>query len=114
MDQPKLCDLTCGPCKGGTPPMTRDEIAPLMPQVPKWQLIGGEDEHLAIERIWKFKDFAQAQAFVDAVGALAEREGHHPDIAYGWGYARITLWTHAANGLTRNDFIVAAKIDLLP
>ncbi len=86
-----------------------DEIAGLRPQVPRWEIV---DWH-KLKRKFKFKNFAEALAFVNRVGALAESEGHHPDIRFGWGYAEITLFTHAVGGLSENDFILAAKIDIL-
>ena len=111
---PQLCDLKCAPCRGGIPPLTREEIAPLLAQVPEWNLSG---DARSISRAWAFKNFSEAEAlalsFGPKVGALAEEEGHHPDVAYGWGYYRITLMTHAINGLHQNDFILAAKIDRL-
>lgn len=110
MEQPRLCDLKCVPCRGGIPPLTREEIAPLALQVPEWTLA---DDATAISRAWKFKNFKEALAFVNRVGEIAEAEGHHPDIEFGWGYVRIKLWTHAIKGLHANDFIVAAKIDRL-
>ncbi|TSC66821.1 MAG: pterin-4-alpha-carbinolamine dehydratase [Parcubacteria group bacterium Gr01-1014_72] len=84
-----------------------DEIAVLHKEVPEWKIV--EYHHLTRE--FKFPDFASALAFVNKVGALAESEGHHPDIELGWGYARIKIFTHAVDGLSENDFIVAAKID---
>lgn len=108
MDQPQLCDLKCAPCRGSIPPLTRDQLAPLLAQVPEWTLA---EDALSISRAWKFKDFKQAQEFVNKVGAVAEAEGHHPDIEFGWGYVRLKLWTHAIKGLHENDFILAAKVD---
>ena len=116
MDQKgNLCDLKCVPCHDKTiPPLTREEITPLLAQVPEWKLADGA---ASITRSWKFKNFKEAESFAlsfgTKVGALAEEEDHHPDIAYGWGYYRITLQTHAIKGLHQNDFIVAAKIDAL-
>ncbi len=87
--------------------MTLAEAEAMMPRVQGWRLAGD----VAIVADWKFKNFQEAQAFVNRAGALAEAEGHHPDIAYGWGYAKLTLTTHAINGLSENDFILAAKIN---
>lgn len=83
------------------------EIEELRKQVPNWDI---EDWH-ELKRRFKFKNFAEALLFVSKVGALAESEGHHPDITFGWGFAEITLFTHAVDGLSENDFILAAKID---
>ena len=110
MDQPQLCDRKCVPCRGGIPPLTREQIAPLAAQTPEWKLA---DDALSISRAFKFKDFKEALAFVNKAGEIAETEGHHPDIEFGWGYARFRLWTHAIKGLHENDFIMASKIDAL-
>ena len=104
-------DLTkqkCVACEGGTAPMKREEFSQYLPQVKDWEVI--EDKKL--QRTFKFKDFKQALAFVNKVGATAEEEGHHPNIfLYGWNKVRITLFTHVIDGLSLNDFIMAAKID---
>lgn len=106
----ELAKKKCVPCMGGIPPLTRDEAVELGTNVPQWRL--AEDAR-AISRDFKFGDFAQALAFVNQVGVLAEEEGHHPDIQLGWGYASIKLYTHKINGLHENDFIMAAKINSL-
>lgn len=95
----------CVPCKTGEGKLLPVEIDLLIKETPKWQV---ENDKLA--RKFKFKNFKEALEFVNKVGALAEAEGHHPDISFGWGYATITLSTHAIKGLSRNDFIVAKKI----
>jgi 4a-hydroxytetrahydrobiopterin dehydratase len=86
-----------------------DEVATnaLLTHTPKWSII----ENREIIRKFKLKNFASALAFVNKVGEIAESEGHHPDIKFGWGYVEITLTTHAVNGLSENDFIMASKID---
>jgi len=107
-----LTDKKCVACEGGIPPLTREEIAEFQPQVPKWEVAGNG---LSITRQFSFKDFKQALAFVNKVGALAEEEGHHPDITlFQYKHVLISLWTHAIGGLSENDFILAAKIDTLP
>jgi 4a-hydroxytetrahydrobiopterin dehydratase len=83
------------------------ELEALAEQVPQWKVVDGH--HLT--RAFKFADFAQALAFVNKVGAIAEEQGHHPDILLAWGKAEVTTWTHKINGLTESDFILAAKID---
>lgn len=114
MGQMRLSEQRCVPCRGGVPPLTRPEIAPLIAQVPDWKLA---DDALSISRTWKFKDYMHAQEFflgiAPKIGEIAEEQGHHPDLAYGWGYVRVTLQTHAIKGLHQNDFILAAKIDAL-
>jgi 4a-hydroxytetrahydrobiopterin dehydratase len=102
-----LSSRHCVPCHGGVPRLTAEEFAPLLSQLRGWDAI--EEHHLARE--YKFQNFADALAFVNRVGQIAEQEGHHPDIALGWGYARIQIYTHAIDGLTESDFILAAKID---
>ena len=107
----QLADKKCVPCRGGVPPLKGKELDNLHKVVPQWTVI---DEHHLV-REFKFPDFAQALAFVNRVGAVAEEQGHHPDILLAWGKAEITLWTHKVNGLTESDFIMAAKINrLLP
>ncbi|NRP74501.1 putative pterin-4-alpha-carbinolamine dehydratase [Ensifer psoraleae] len=106
-----IAEKSCTPCRGGVPPLTRDEAAGYLSQTPGWDLL--DDGH-QIRRKFKFDDFKQALAFVDEVGRLAEDEGHHPDIRFGWGYAEVSLWTHKIKGLHENDFIMAAKINQLP
>lgn len=105
-----LAQKTCTPCRGGVDPLTRDEAEELRKQAPEWGLV---DDARKIERTFRFKNFREAQTFVNAVGDLAESEGHHPDITFGWGYATISLYTHKIKGLHENDFIMAAKIDRL-
>jgi 4a-hydroxytetrahydrobiopterin dehydratase len=104
-----LATKNCVPCRGGTPPLKGEALAALASRVPQWKVA---NEH-HITRAFKFPDFVQALAFVNRVGELAEQQGHHPDILLAWGKAEITLWTHAVNGLSESDFIMAAKIDQL-
>jgi 4a-hydroxytetrahydrobiopterin dehydratase len=106
----ELAEKRCVPCRGGTPPLKREELAKLQPQVPGWQVI---DEH-HLSKAYKFPDFVTALAFVNRVGEVAEQEGHHPDIYLSWGKVEIRIWTHKINGLTESDFILAAKIDRVP
>ena len=105
-----LVRKTCTPCRGGVPPLTRDEAAAYLAQVPGWELA---DDATEIHRTFKMGDFAGALAFVQRVGGLAEAEWHHPSITFGWGYATISLRTKKIKGLHENDFIMAAKIDKL-
>ena len=103
-----LTQKRCIPCEVGGPSFNRVEAEALMGQVPEWEL---DTDAKTISKNFKFKDFARALAFVNNVGALAESEGHHPGIDFGWGRAKISLTTHAIKGLSENDFIMAAKID---
>ena len=105
----QLADKKCVPCRGGVPPLQGKELEAMHQLVPKWTVV---DEH-HIRREFQFPDFQQALNFVNRVGAVAEQEGHHPDIFLAWGKSEITLWTHKINGLTESDFIMAAKIDRL-
>ena len=107
-----LTDFKCVPCRGGELPLTDKEIASLAPQVSEWAL-AEKDGVKRLEKVFKFKDFAAALAFTQSVGALAESEGHHPLIVTEWGRVTIQWWTHKIKGLHRNDFIMAAKTDLL-
>ncbi len=104
-----LASKTCVPCRGGVPALKGKELESLHQQVPQWEVV---NEHHII-RSFSFPDFKQALDFVNRVGALAEAQGHHPDILLAWGKAEITLWTHKIDGLTESDFIMAAKIDAL-
>jgi 4a-hydroxytetrahydrobiopterin dehydratase len=102
-----LSGKTCVPCRGGVPPLTADEIRPLAAQVEHWTVTGNHH----IEKELAFPDFKNALAFVNKVGAIAEAQGHHPDIFLAWGKVGVKIWTHKIDGLTESDFILAAKID---
>jgi 4a-hydroxytetrahydrobiopterin dehydratase len=105
-----LVNLKCIPCRGGVPPLEGTKIAELLPLVTGWEKIT-EDGYDKIRRKYKFKNFRKAMEFVNRVAAIAEEQGHHPDIYIEWNVVILTLWTHAIKGLHENDFIVAAKID---
>ncbi len=105
-----LTEKVCVPCQGGIPPLTRDEAEVYARETPDWTL---SEDATRIMRQFAFDNFAAAFEFVDRVGKLAEAEGHHPDISFGWGYADIIIFTHKIKGLHENDFILAAKIDNL-
>jgi 4a-hydroxytetrahydrobiopterin dehydratase len=103
-----LADQKCVPCRGGVPPLPSDRVQSLLQELGRgWTL--NKDGHL--ERLYTFKDFAQALAFVNKVGAVAEAEGHHPDFYLAWGKCKVEIWTHKINGLTESDFYLAAKAD---
>ena len=105
-------DLTrkkCVPCEGGIPPMTPDEVKTYLAQVKGWESIGDK----RIRKKFSFKDFKEAMVFVNNVADLAEYEGHHPDIHVHWNEVTLELWTHKIGGLHENDFILAAKVDIL-
>ncbi|MGH7070433.1 MAG: 4a-hydroxytetrahydrobiopterin dehydratase [Acetobacteraceae bacterium] len=103
-----LVTKSCTPCRGGIPPLTPPEAKEFLAQAPEWAL--PDDAH-RIERTFRLGNFREALAFVQQVGELAEAEGHHPDISFGWGYATVSLRTKKIKGLHENDFIMAAKID---
>ena len=105
-----LTSKSCTPCKGGVAPLTAQQAQDLHREVPEWDL---RDAAHRIERKFKFKNFGEALRFVGQVGELAEAEGHHPDISFGWGYATVSQLTKKIKGLHENDFVMAAKIDRL-
>ena len=105
-----LAEKSCTPCRGGIPPLTREEADAYRMQAPQWELLDGAKR---VERTYHFKNFGGAFEFVRQVAALAETEGHHPDISFGWGYATVSLRTKKIKGLHENDFIMAAKLDRL-
>jgi 4a-hydroxytetrahydrobiopterin dehydratase len=105
-------DLTqkkCVPCEAGTPPLDAGVILELAKNVPVWKII----DNKKLSREFKFKDFKEAMAFINRVAEIAETEGHHPDIYVFYNLVRLELSTHAVGGLSENDFILAAKIDVI-
>lgn len=103
-----LADMKCVPCRGGTPPMEESRARELLARLsPGWEL--NQAGHL--ERMYPFKNFAQALLFANTVGAVAEAEGHHPDLSIAWGKCGVEIWTHKIKGLTESDFYLAAKAD---
>ena len=103
-----LAEMTCTPCRGGIPKLTAEEAEAYRQQAPEWTL---RDEATRIDRSYRFRNFADAFAFVRHAGDLAEAEAHHPDISFGWGYATVSLRTKKIRGLHENDFIMAVKLD---
>ena len=108
----ELTEQKCVACRVGAPSVTPDEITQLHPKIPDWQIIT-EDGISKLDRVFKFKNFKDAIAFTDAVGAAAEEEGHHPRITIEWGKVAVTWWTHKIPNLHKNDFIMAAKTDAI-
>jgi len=102
-----LAEKACVPCAGGVPPLKGGEVQTLLAQLEGWEAV--EEHHLA--KTYRFPDFAQALAFVNRVGALAEENHHHPDLHLAWGKVRVEIWTHKIDGLTESDFIFSAKCD---
>ena len=104
-----LAEKHCVPCRGGVPSLKGEELEKLRAQLPGWQVV--DEHHLA--KLFTFPDFRSALDFVNRAGAVAEEEGHHPDLYLSWGKVEVRTWTHKIDGLTESDFILAAKIDRL-
>ena len=107
-----LTEMRCVACRRDAPPVTAAEIARFQPQIADWEVIelGGIKR---LRRAFSFDDFGQAMEFTNKVGELAEEEGHHPALMTEWGKTTVTWWTHKIGGLHRNDFVMAAKTDVL-
>jgi 4a-hydroxytetrahydrobiopterin dehydratase len=105
----KLAERHCIPCRGGTPPLQGADLIPFAGQLPDWKII--EEHHVA--RSFSFPDFKTGLDFVNRVGAVAEAEGHHPDLCLAWSKVDVQIYTHKIRGLTESDFVMAAKIDQL-
>ena len=106
-----LLNKKCVPCEGGVTPFEISEIHKYQKKVDGWDVSKNEKNIYFLEKKFKFNNFLESQKFVNEVGKISEEEGHHPDINGGWGYAKIIITTHAIEGLSENDFILAAKID---
>ena len=106
-----LLKKKCEPCEGKVSPFDMSEIHKYQKKVDGWEIIQNDNKVYLLEKKFEFKDFLESQKFVNEVGKVSEEEGHHPDIIFGWGYAKINITTHAIEGLSENDFILAAKID---
>ncbi len=107
-----LVTMKCVACRGGEPTLSDAEIARYQPQVAEWEIVTRENIK-RLEHVFKFKNFVDALAFTNRVGAIAEEEGHHPVLITDWGKVTVTWWTHKIRGLHRNDFIMAAKTDAI-
>ena len=106
-----LINKKCLPCEGGAIPFDISEIHKYQKKVDGWEITEDENKIFFLLKKFKFENFIKSQNFVNEVGKISEEEGHHPDISFGWGYAEIKITTHAIEGLSENDFILAAKID---
>ena len=106
-----LLNKKCVPCEGGVIPFDISEIHKYQKKVDGWDIIKDKEEIYFLEKKFNFLNFVESEEFVSKVGKISEKEGHHPDINFGWGYAKVTITTHAIKGLSENDFILAAKID---
>ena len=108
-----LKDKKCVPCEGGVIPFDISEIHKYQKKVDGWNILKDSKQNFFLNKRFNFNNFLESQKFIDKVGEISENEGHHPDISFGWGYAEIKITTHAIEGLSENDFILAAKIDQL-
>ena len=106
-----LHEKNCIPCRGGVPPFDISEIHKYLKKVDGGEVRKNKDEYFFLEKEYKFKNFIESQKFINEAGNIAEKEGHHPDITFGWGYAKIKIFTHAIKGLHESDFVLAAKVD---
>ena len=106
----ELAQKQCVPCRGGVPPLKGAELDSLKRQVPGWDVLN--EHHL--KKTYTFPDFVKALDFVNKAGAIAEQQGHHPDLYLSWGKVGVEIWTHKIDGLTESDFILAAKLDQIP
>ena len=108
-----LAKKKCAPCEGGVIPFDISEIHKYQKKVDDWNIKENEEKKFFLYKKFNFKNFLESQKFINFIGKISEEEGHHPDITFGWGYAEIKITTHAIEGLSENDFILAAKIDQL-
>ena len=107
----ELFEKKCVPCEGNTAAFDYSEIHKYLKKVNDWEVKQNDQKNYYLEKNFKSKNFLSSQKFVNLVGDIAEKEGHHPDINFGWGYAKIKIYTHAIKCLSENDFILAAKVD---
>lgn len=107
-----LAEQHCTTCRPGTPSLASAEVDRLLQQVPGWTVVQA-DGHLLLTRTLRFKGFMPGVELTSRIAEIAEQEQHHPDLHLSYGSLRVELWTHAAGGLTENDFVLAAKIDRL-
>jgi 4a-hydroxytetrahydrobiopterin dehydratase len=109
----ELYKKKCVACDGNTLPFDTREIHKYLKKVDGWDVKNNNENNYYLKKDFKFKNFIESQQFVNKVGIIAELEKHHPDIHFGWGYAKIKIFTHAIKGLAESDFILAAKIDMI-
>ena len=107
----KLYKKNCIKCDGNTAPFGKSEIDKYQKKIVGWELKNDNEKNYYLEKKFKFQNFIESQEFVNKVGLISEKEGHHPDIYFGWGHAKIKIFTHAIKGLSESDFILAAKVD---
>ena len=109
----KLFEKKCISCEGNISAFDYSEIHKYLKKVNDWEVKEDNKKNYLLEKKFKFKNFLSSQKFINLIGDISEKEGHHPDISFGWGYAKIKICTHAISGLSENDFILAAKIDCI-
>jgi 4a-hydroxytetrahydrobiopterin dehydratase len=109
----KLNEKKCVPCRGDIPPFTKQQIDEYLKYLTDWKVQINEKKAFYLSRIYKFSNFEKSLSFINKVSTIAEEEGHHPDLKFGWGYAEVNIYTHAINGLSLSDFILASKIDMI-
>jgi len=109
----KLHQKKCVPCGGDIPPFTREQIDEYLKFLLGWKVLVNENKAFYLSRVYKFTNFEKSLGFINKVSIIAEEEGHHPDLKFGWGYAEVIIFTHAINGLSLSDFILASKIDMI-
>ena len=107
----ELDKKNCVPCRGGVDPFDISEIHKYLKKINGWDVKKNENDNYFLEKNFKFKNFFESQKFINNIGDIAEKENHHPDVNFGWGYAKIQIFTHKIKGLVESDFILAAKID---
>ena len=106
-----LAEKKCIPCEGGIPSFDIKEIHKYLKMIDGWEVKNEEKEEYYLIKDFKFNNFLDSKIFINKVGEIAEKEGHHPDIMFGWGYAKIKIYTHSIKGLHESDFVLAAKVD---
>jgi 4a-hydroxytetrahydrobiopterin dehydratase len=109
----KLHKKKCVPCRGDILAFTREQIDGYLKYLTDWKVLINEKKVFYLSRIYKFSDFEKSLSFINKLSHIAQEEGHHPDLKFGWGYAEVNIYTHAINGLSLSDFILASKIDQL-
>jgi 4a-hydroxytetrahydrobiopterin dehydratase len=109
----ELYKKKCVPCRGDTPPFTKDQIDEYLKFLAGWKVFINEKKVFYLSKVFKFKNFEESLVFINKLSQIAEAEGHHPDLKFGWGYAEVNIFTHAINGLSLSDFILASKIDMI-
>ncbi len=109
----ELYKKNCVPCRGDIPPFTKAEIDNYLKFLTNWKVLINEKKAFYLSRDFKFTNFEKSLNFINKMSLIAEQEGHHPDLKFGWGYAEVNIHTHAINGLSLSDFILASKIDQL-